>query len=152
MNYAASLIAFIEGLTIVLNPADHHIEEGLMGWNVLVLIIPIALEGFALRTALKEAAAYKEKINPSSIKEALDEMQDPVLLSLLTEDSLALGGLLIALIGVCITIWLKAPIIDGITSLTIGGLLIVGAVLLAIENKIYLIGKGVGHRVQQQIK
>ena len=79
-------------------------------------------------------------------------MQDPVLLSLLTEDTLALVGLVVAFVGVTITYITDNPIIDGYTSLMIGIILMVGGLLLAKENQTYLIGKAVTHRTQVVIK
>lgn len=145
-------LAFTEGFKIVLNPDDHHINRDLFGWNILVLGIAIVLEFIAFRTAFAEAKDYKEKMGTDSIIEALDEMQDPVLLSLLTEDTLALIGLIVALVGVVITIITNNPLIDGFTSLLIGLILMIGGLLLARENKTYLIGKAVTKRIQEVIK
>ena len=82
---------------------------------------------------------------------ALDDLQDPVLNSLLVEDSLALIGLLIAFIGLMVAYFTNNPVYDGITSLIIGVLLITGGLLLAYENRTYLIGKAVAPRIQKAI-
>lgn len=145
-------IAFIHGLEIILHPEVHHLEEGLFGWNIAVLLIAIVLEAFALKTAYGEAKEYQERLGSETLGEALEEMQDPVLLSLLVEDTLALAGLVIAFIGVIITEVTGLAIIDGYTSLAIGIVLGAGGLLLAKENKVYLVGRSVNTKTQEQIR
>lgn len=141
--------AIYEGIEKIMHHDDHK-TEGFI-WNIIVLVIAIFLESFALRTAFKEAKEYQKKLETDSMIEAIDEMQDPVLLSLLVEDSLALIGLTVALIGVVITFITGNPVIDGITSIVIGVILVVGGVLLARENKTYLIGKAVNEKTKTLI-
>ncbi|MHA2251138.1 MAG: cation diffusion facilitator family transporter [Candidatus Kariarchaeaceae archaeon] len=147
-------LALLEGIEIILHPEEHgkHIRRDLFIWNILVLIVAIILESTAFRAAFREANHFKEETGSESIIEALDEKQDPVLLSLLVEDSLALIGLVIALVGVSTTYIIDEPIIDGYTSLLIGIILMTGGLLLARENKTYLIGKAVTHRTQFKIR
>lgn len=144
-------LAIYEGYQILNHPEGHVFHPELFIWQILVLIIAIVLESYALSTAVKEARAYMNKVNSDSLIEAVDEMQDPVLLSLLTEDTLALVGLVIALIGSIITYITGDAIFDGYTSIAIGLVLMTGGFLLARENKTYLVGKAVSSRIQKQI-
>ena len=146
-------LAVYEGISILLGEA-HQVdtEIGVFGWQLAVLAIAAVLEGFALRTALREANEYRYEVGSESLLGAVQEMQDPVLMSLLVEDSLALAGLLIAFIGSVITFITHNPVIDGITSLIIGIVLMIGGILLAKENQTYLVGKSVSWRLQSQIK
>ncbi len=143
--------AFIEGVSIVINPAEHHIETDKLYWNLIALFSAILLEGYALRTAMLEVKHFKQKFKTKSLIKTLDEMQDPVLLSVLTEDSLAIIGLIIAFIGMIITVITKQAIWDGITSILIGLVLASGGIALARENKSYLIGKALNQREQEAI-
>ena len=145
-------LAFQHGLEIILNPHGHHIELDKIGWNILVLVCAMFLEFLALRTAYSEAKTFKDKFQTPTILQAIDDMQDPVLLSLLVEDSLALVGLSIAFIGTMLTLITQQPIIDGYTSMVIGLVLMVGGLLLARENKTYLVGKAVSDQILNQIK
>ncbi|MHA2502069.1 MAG: cation diffusion facilitator family transporter [Candidatus Kariarchaeaceae archaeon] len=144
-------LAMIEGFEILRHPEEHTFKPELFIWQILVLLVAIVLEAFALKTAVDEARVYQEETGNESLIEAVDEMQDPVLLSLLVEDSLALAGLVIALIGSVITYITSDPIVDGYTSIAIGVVLMTGGLLLARENKTYLVGKAVSSRIQSQI-
>ena len=148
----AGLWAFFRGINILLSPEEHVLDQNLFVWNLVVLGLAIALESYALYTAFYEVRAFKEKYKSKSIAEAISEMQDPVNLSLLTEDSLALFTLIIAMIGTSITYVTKESIYDGITTIVIGVVLMIGGGLLAIENKEYLIGKAVSKRFQDEIR
>lgn len=146
-------LAFVEGIEIIMHPEEHakHLDLDNIYWNLIVLGIAIGLEAFAFATAYKEAKEYQRKLKTPSVREAVKDMQDPVLLSLLVEDSLALIGLIVAFIGVSITWATGLAIVDGFTSLFIGIILGVGGFLLAVENKTFLIGKSVNIQTKQKI-
>ncbi len=146
----SGVLALNEGIHKLGEHKSEHDNDGFI-WNIVVLAGAIVLEFYAFRTAYKEAQEYKELTQSDSIFEALDEMQDPVLLSLLTEDSLALVGLSVALVGVSVTYVTEDPFYDGLTSIFIGVILIIGGLLLARENKTYLIGKAVADKTKIQI-
>ncbi len=146
----SGMYAFLEGLDIILH-GGHELDSDHLIYNIVALFIAIILESFALRAAYREAKAHQRELNSDSFIEALDDLQDPVLNSLLVEDSLALAGLSIAFIGLMVAFFTENPIYDGITSLIIGVLLITGGLLLAYENRTYLIGKAVAPRVQKAI-
>ena len=145
-------LALFEGIEIILHPSDHEFHPEYFPWQIAVLSVAIILESFALKTAINEAQAYQKKVKSEKLLEAVEEMQDPVLLSLLVEDSLALAGLIIALIGSIITFVTENPTWDGITAISIGIVLMIGGILLARENKRYLIGVSVSTRIKSQIK
>jgi len=148
----SGMLALFEGISIIRHPEEHHLNNDLFIWQILVLLAAMVLEGFALRTAMQEAAKYKKKAETDSLRQAVNEMQDPVLLALLVEDSLALTGLTIAFIGSIITYITNEAIVDGFTSLAIGIILMLGGLLLANENKSYLVGRAVTTRIQKQIR
>ncbi|MFV2015917.1 MAG: cation diffusion facilitator family transporter [Candidatus Heimdallarchaeota archaeon] len=137
----SGILALITGFEKIRANEEFHGDNFI--WNIVVLVVAIGLEFFAFRTAYKEAQKYKKLTESDSIMQAIDEMQDPVLLALLVEDSLALIGLTVALIGVVITYISENTFYDGLTSIFIGIILIVGGLLLARENQNYLIGKSV---------
>ena len=145
-------LALFEGIEIILHPSDHEFHPEYFPWQIAVLSVAIILESFALKTAINEAQAYQKKVNSENLLDAVEEMQDPVLLSLLVEDSLALAGLILALMGSFITVYTENPIWDGITAISIGIVLMIGGILLARENKRYLIGVSVSTRIKSQIK
>jgi len=106
---------------------------------VLVLAISLGLEGFSLRTAIKEARPAKGAQSwPSFIRRA----KAPELPVVLLEDAAALLGLSFAMIGVVLT-WVTGDgVYDAIGTLAIGLLLVAVAVVLGIETKSLLVGEG----------
>ncbi len=144
-------IAFLEGLKIILNPEEHEIKADKLYLNLIVLFAAMLLEGFAFKTAYGEAKKFQKESGEKSVLKALDKMQDPVLSSIFAEDALALIGLIIAFIGISLTSILEMPIIDGYTSMAIGLVLGTGGLVLAKENKTYLIGRAVNLETQEDI-
>src|SRR4029078_9575627 len=88
---------------------DPHERESPMV-AVAILVVAMALEGFALRTAVRHATPGRgTRTWPRYIREA----RSPDLPVLLLEDSGALVGLVCALSGVLLTMVTGEPIFDG---------------------------------------
>ena len=103
-----------------------------------VLGIAIVLEGFSLRTAIRESAGPRiGQLAGSFIRRA----KAPELPVVLLEDFAALIGLGFALVGVTLSTVTGDGRWDGAGSLAIGALLGCVAVVLAIEMKSLLIGE-----------
>jgi len=71
---------------------------------------------------------------------------------ILGEDFAALVGLTFALVAVLLTAWTGNPIWDAIGTVLIGALLIVVAVLVAVEIKAMLIGQSIDPAVQARMR
>ncbi|MFK2875726.1 cation diffusion facilitator family transporter [Rhodanobacter hydrolyticus] len=108
------------------------------GANYIVLLVSMLFEGSSWRVALGEFRARKGKLG---YFEAFRLSKDPTTFTVLLEDSAALVGLLIALVGLAGAQLLKSPVFDGIASVGIGCVLAVSALLLARETKGLLIGE-----------
>ena len=67
--------------------------------------------------------------------------------TVLFEDSAAILGLIVALVGIALGQWLDMPALDGAASIVIGVILAVTAALLAYECKGLLIGEGASREV-----
>jgi cation diffusion facilitator family transporter len=105
---------------------------------VAVLVIAAALEGYALRTAVREANRTRgERDWLQFVRRA----RSPELPVILLEDSGALIGLTLALLGVGLSVLTGNGIFDGVASLCIGLLLATIAILLAREITSLLIGE-----------
>ena len=128
------LYAVYEGYHKISDP--HELSSPLIA--VAVLLIAIALEGFALRTAVKEANKVRGKRSWVSF---VRHARAPELPVILLEDAGALLGLLFALSGVGLSVLTGNALFDGIATLCIGVLLVVIAVVLAVETKSLLIGE-----------
>jgi cation diffusion facilitator family transporter len=130
------LFAIYEGVHKVAHPEPIH------SWQwvpVTVLVISLGLEGFSFRTAVQES----NQVRGSGVSWAafIRRARAPELPVVLLEDTAALLGLVFALFGVGLTLVTGNGIWDGVGTLAIGLLLMVVAVILAIEMKSLLIGE-----------
>ena len=126
--------ALYEGIEKLRHPHD----VGSYGVAIGVLVVAIGLEVFSFRTAIKET---KPLLNGRSYWRFIRESKTPELPVVLLEDLAALLGLVIALAGVSLTAATHDPMWDAIGTITIGALLVVVAVILAIEMHGLLIGE-----------
>ncbi len=140
-----SLFALFEGVEKIRHP--HELKN--LGWAVGILSLGIVFEGYAFVTAVRVSIPVKgdrswwEFIRTSRVAE---------LTVVLLEDLGALIGLFIALAAVTIASITGDPIWDGIGTVTIGLLLGVIAVVLAIEMKGLLIGESARPGIYKDIR
>jgi len=113
-----------------------------------VLAIAIVMESLSLRTAVRES---REQRNGDNWLAFIRRAKAPELPAILLEDMAALAGLLLATIGVSLTVITGNEAWDGAGSLAIGLLLGCVAVILAIEMKSLLIGESAGPEVERAI-
>ena len=139
------LFAIYEGV----HKLQHPEELTSPGWAIGVLLVAIVLESFSLRTAVHETAAVKA---PSqSYWKFIRTARQPELPVILLEDIGALTGLVLALLGVGIATITGNGIYDGLGTVAIGILLVVIAVILAIETKSLLLGESATPEDQRKI-
>jgi cation diffusion facilitator family transporter len=128
------LYALYEGYHKLTDP--HPLSSPLIA--VVVLLIAFVLEGYALRTAVREANRTR---GTRSWLQFVRRARAPELPVLLLEDSGALVGLSLALLGVGLSVLTGNGAFDGIATLCIGVLLAAIAVLLARETTSLIIGE-----------
>ncbi len=116
--------------------------------NYIVLIIAILVEGTSWFVALK---AFKRTKGKQGYFEAFRRSKDPTTFTVLFEDTAALLGLFIALIGIFLAHRLNIPELDGVASVLIGIVLAVSAVLLARETKGLLLGETADPKLRQNV-
>jgi cation diffusion facilitator family transporter len=142
--FIVSIVLFSVGGLFALYEGYHKIRhpEPIESWQwvpVVVLVIAIALEGYSFMTAVKESNHTRGKVTWINFVRRAKAPELPVVL---LEDTGALIGLVLALIGVGLTLITGDGIWDGIGTGAIGLLLVCIAVILAIETKSLLIGEG----------
>jgi cation diffusion facilitator family transporter len=142
--FIVSVVLFSVGGLFALYEGYHKIQhpEAIESWQwvpIVVLLIAIGLEGFSFRTAIGEANHTR---GDASWVEYVRRAKAPELPVVLLEDAGALVGLVLALFGVVLTLITGNGVWDGIGTLAIGALLVVIAVILAIETKSLLLGEG----------
>lgn len=138
------VFAIYEGVEKIAHP--HPLESWWL--PVLVLAISIALESFSLRTALRESRPYRQGV---SLLGFVRRAKAPELPVVLLEDTAALTGLGFALCGVGLTAVTGNGLWDGVSTLLIGVLLVVVAIVLGVETRSLLIGEGASQETAAQI-
>jgi cation diffusion facilitator family transporter len=139
------LFAIYEGV----HKLQHPGELTSPAWAIGVLLVAIVLESFSLRTAVRETAAVKAP--GQSFWKFIRTARQPELPVILLEDVGALTGLVLALLGVGVATLTGNGIYDGLGTVAIGVLLVVIAVILAIETKSLLLGESATPEDQRKI-
>ena len=137
-------VSFYEGVLHILEPEP--VENPTV--NYVVLGLSIAFEGCSWLVALR---AFNREKGERGYIAAIRESKDPTTFTVLVEDTVALLGLLIALVGIFAAQSLDRPELDGAASIGIGLLLAATAFFLARESKNLLIGEAALPVVQQAI-
>lgn len=118
-------------------------------WNYVVLGFAIIFESGSLYFALK---AFRKEMGQQGVLRTIHASKDPTTFTILFEDTAALLGLLVALVGIFLGHALNNPYLDGAASITIGAILGVVAGFLAYESKGLLIGEGVDRQTLNSIR
>lgn len=137
-------VSIIEGINKITHP--HEIEKAWI--NYIVLIFGIIFEGSVWLVAFKEFSKSKGK--ETWIK-AIRDSKDPAVFTVLFEDTAALLGLVVALLGIFLSQLFNMPILDGVASVIIGIILAITASFLAFECQSLLTGEGISLRKRQII-
>ena len=142
--FMVSVVLFTAGGLFALYKGWHKLQEPepIDSWKwvpIVVLVIAIALETYSFRTAIHESNQVRGDL---TWKEFVQRSKAPELPVVLLEDLAALIGLILALLGVSLTLVTDDGTWDGLATLAIGVLLVLVAVVLAIETKSLLLGEG----------
>lgn len=106
--------------------------------NYVVLGLAFVFEGTAWCFALRE---FNRRRGEQGVVKAIRRSKDPTVFTVLFEDTAAILGLLVALVGLLATQFLGAMWADGAASIGIGVILAVAAAGLAYETKSLLTGE-----------
>jgi len=127
-------VTIYHGVSALLHP---HPPHGAIGLSVGVLVFAAVVEGFplylAIRTVRRDAAGRP-------LWRYLTELDDPMAAAVLLEDSAAVLGVLLALVGILVAHLTGSPVFDAAASIAIGVLMGVMALVLAHRNRELLIG------------
>ncbi len=152
-SFVVAILIFALGGGISVYEGIHHLLHPQPATNplinYLVLSLAIIFEGVAWLFALREFRRTKGK---NGYIEAINQTKDPSVLVVLFEDSAAMLGLLVALIGIGLTQLTGNVYFDGGASVLIGFILIGTAIWLARETKGLLIGESAEPQIVQGIR
>ena len=129
------VFSIYEGVDKLQHP--HPLENAWI--PIVVLLVAIGLEIYSLSTAIRESNLVRGN---QTWVEFVRRAKAPELPVVLLEDLAALLGLAFALTGVGLTIITGDSLFDALSTLAIGLLLIVVAIILGIETKSLLVGEG----------
>ena len=136
------IFSIYEGIHKILDPKE--IENP---WLIVsIIIFAFALEGSALKVALKESNSKLK-----DIFKTIEKSSSSHILVVLIEDSGALLGLVILALGLVLSTFVH-PVFDGIAALMIGILLLCLSTVLFIELKKLIIGESLDRETIKQIK
>ena len=116
--------------------------------NYIILALSMVFEGYVWLVALR--AFHKVKGDMGWIK-AIRFSKDPTLFTVLFEDTAALLGLMVAMMGIFMSRALDMPMLDAIASILIGLILAGTAGFLAFECQSLLTGEGVSPEVRKSL-
>ncbi|XP_022806584.1 zinc transporter 9-like, partial [Stylophora pistillata] len=117
--------------------------------NYIVLVVSMVFEAIACTIAYREFNKVRES---TSFFKAIRHSKDPTIFTVLFEDTAAMIGLIIAFLGVAGSHILGWHILDGVASISIGIVLALVAIFLAIECKGLLIGEAADPLIVNEIR
>jgi len=120
--------------------------------NYTVLLGAFAFETYALVKARAEMQRQIDRNDWSGYREAFRKTSDVTTLTALTEDTIALAGIVIALVGLFLEQQTGNPFFDRISALLIGIMLMGFALALAWENKRLLLGESLPMDEEQRLR
>jgi cation diffusion facilitator family transporter len=151
-SFVVALLLFSLGSIFALYEGIHKLEshEPLTSPLVAVIILAVAigLESFSFRTAIHESRPLKGE---STWWQFIRQSKSPELPVVLLEDFGALIGLVLALLGVGLSVLTGNAVFDALGTIAIGILLGIIAVILIFEMKSLLIGEGAAAPVLNRI-
>jgi cation diffusion facilitator family transporter len=120
--------------------------------NYAVLSGGIVFEAWAFSKAYRNMSLQIDNHEWSGFVEAFRKTPDVTTLTALTEDTIALLGLGLALVGIFLTRTTGNPIYDATSALLIGLMLMGFALALAWENKRLLLGESLPEKDEDQLR
>lgn len=117
--------------------------------SYVVLSLAMVFEAYVWVVAFREFRRSQGDLGPFA---AMRRSKDPVVFTVLLEDSAAMLGLIVALVGVALSQAFDLPILDGVASIVIGLILAATAAFLAYEAQSLLTGEAVDPEVRADIR
>jgi cation diffusion facilitator family transporter len=140
-----SLFALLEGIEKLHNP--HEVDSPTIA--IVVLALSIVLESLSFRTAIREANPLRRGRSWTAF---VKQSKSPELPVVLLEDLAALVGLVLAMVGVVLTVVTGDVMWDALGTLSIAALLAVVAAILAVEMRSLLIGEAASQEEIAEIR
>jgi cation diffusion facilitator family transporter len=151
--FVVAMLIFALGCSVCIYKGWQHLSHPTsinnIAINYVVLGFAVVFEAAALWVAFKE---FNLSRGSRGIIKAVVKGKDPTLFVVVFEDSAALLGLLVALIGLVLYQLTGNPVYDALASIGIGVVLILTAIVLAMESKSLLIGESADPEIVADIR
>ena len=141
-----AVFSLIEGMRKIWRP-ERRSRTSII--NYAVLGLAILFEGGSWFIAFRE---FRKQIGGRGWFRTVRRSKDPTVFAVLFEDTAALIGLVIALIGIALGDLLEMPVLDGVASIGIALVLAATAVFLGYESQSLLTGEAAFPEVRQGIE
>ena len=152
-SFVVAMLIFALGGTVSIYKGWQHLSHPTtinnIAINYAVLGFAVVFEAAALWVAFKE---FNLSRGSRGIIKAIVKGKDPTLFVVVFEDAAALIGLLVALIGLVLYQLTGNPVYDALASIGIGVVLILTALVLAMESKSLLIGESADPKIVADIR
>jgi len=113
--------------------------------SIVVLVIALIIESFTLW------AAFSELRKGRKLTKEMFEDGDPIILAIIYEDSVAVVGVVIAIIAQWLTYVTGSIVYDALGGLMVGLVLGFLSILLIIKNHQYIIGKALSEEITEEV-
>lgn len=151
-SFVVSMLVFSVGGGFAIYEGIHAFQHPSISedptWSYAVLGAAILFEGTALYISMK---TFNKSRTSKSLFKSIVQSKDAATFAVVIEDSAAVIGLFIALLGTFLSQKLQNPYFDGGASILIGLLLLLVAILLAHESKGLLLGESADKSVISKI-
>ncbi|MBW3581551.1 MAG: cation diffusion facilitator family transporter [Euryarchaeota archaeon] len=144
----AGAFSLVEGFHKMRDP--HALDPAMAWWVYGVLVFAFLFESGALFISIRELRKHQEDTGIATFSETLRRTKNAPLVTVFTEDGLALVGIVIAAVGVSATYATGNGVWDGAASFVIGLFLMVIALLLARRSRDLILGESMDpdHRLR----
>jgi cation diffusion facilitator family transporter len=140
-----AVISILHGVERIRSPEP--IENAWL--NYLILGLSVLFEGASWTVAFK---AFNREREGRPFFGVIRSSKDPTVFTVLFEDTAALAGLVVALVGVVASHVFNLPMLDGVASVIIGLILAVTAGFLAFESQSLLTGEAADPATREGIR
>jgi zinc transporter 9 len=156
-NFTSAIGIFILGSVVTLYHAFHDLLHrevyvdnfSYFRWGLVILLASFVLEGYSLIVAIKE---INKKRGKKSFYRFLIKTDDTTLLGIFLEDSAAMVGIVLALVGTILSRVLKSNLPDIVTAISIATMMGFIAINLIINNSKFLIGQSLAKKEENDIR
>jgi zinc transporter 9 len=143
---------FILGCGVTVYHGVHslfHPPDLTFSWIIFgVLGASLVVDGYVLLVAVREVNTGR---GDKTLFQFIRTTTDPTLIAVLFEDAVATLGVIVAMIGIALSIYTGNPIYDSLSSIMIGAMLGIMAIWLGWRNRQLILGPAIPEKLQSDV-